>query len=212
MEANERAAINVAPEEGKMLWVVGELLTLKMVESDTEGAFALIEEVTPPQGGPPPHTHTREDETFYVLEGELEFVVGGRALLATAGSVVHGPRGIPHAFRNVGTISSSRMAVFITPAGLEGIVETITLSTGAEIPFRTIRPEDAPALQRALGRCSERTIYLRFFGSLEELSDEKARYFASTDDIDHFAFVALDPEDPNEIIVVVRYARKPGDE
>ena len=47
---------------------------------------------------------------------------------------------------------------------------------------------------------------------MEKLSDEKARYFASTDGIDHFGLVALDPEDPNEIIAVVRYARKPGGE
>ena len=90
--------------------------------------------------------------------------------------------------------------------------QTLTLSSGVEIPFRVVRPEDAPALQRVIGRCSERTIYLRFFGSLEELSDEKAQYFASTDGVDHFGLVALDPEDQNEIIAVVRYAREPGDQ
>ncbi len=90
--------------------------------------------------------------------------------------------------------------------------QTLTLPSGVEIPFRVVRPEDAPALQRALGRCSERTISLRFFGSLEELSDEKAQYFASTDGVDHLGLVALDPEDQNEIIAVVRYARNPGDE
>ncbi len=89
---------------------------------------------------------------------------------------------------------------------------TIALSGGGEIPFRVIRPEDAPALQRVHARCSERTIYLRFFGSLKELSDKKARYFASTDGIDHLGLVALDPEDPNEIVAVVRYARAPDDE
>src|SRR5918998_1147538 len=122
MEANERAAIHVAPDEGRMLWVVGELLTLKMTGSDTDGAFALIEEVTPPQGGPPPHMHTREDETFYVLEGELKFVVGERNISATAGSVVYGPRGVLHSFRNVGS-TPSRMVVIITPAGLEKFFE-----------------------------------------------------------------------------------------
>src|ERR687883_943908 len=81
-----------------------------------------------------------------------------------------------------------------------------------EIPFRVVRPEDAPALQRLHARCSERTIYLRFFGSMKTLSDEKARYFASIDGVDHFGLVALDPQDPNEIIAVVRYARKPADE
>ena len=90
--------------------------------------------------------------------------------------------------------------------------QTLTLSIGAEIPYRVVRPEDAPALQRLYARCSERTIYLRFYGLMKELSDERARYFASTDGADHFGLVALDPQDPNEIIAVVRYARKPGDE
>jgi GNAT superfamily N-acetyltransferase len=90
--------------------------------------------------------------------------------------------------------------------------QTLTLPSGAEIPFRVVRSEDAPALQRLYGRCSERTIYLRFFGSMENLSDEQARYFASTDGVDHFGLVALDPEERDEIIAVVRYARTPGDE
>ena len=90
--------------------------------------------------------------------------------------------------------------------------QTLTLPSGVEIPFRVVRLDDSPALQRLHARCSERTIYLRFFGSMEKLSDEKARYFASTDGVDHFGLVALDPEQRDEIIAVVRYARKPGDE
>ena len=90
--------------------------------------------------------------------------------------------------------------------------QTLTLPSGAQIPFRVVRPEDAPALQRLHGRCGERTIYLRFFGSMKKLSDEQARYFASTDGVDHFGLVALDPQDQSEIIAVVRYARNPGEE
>jgi hypothetical protein len=73
--------------------------------------------------------------------------------------------------------------------------QSLTLPSGVEIPFRAVRPEDAPALQRFHGRCSERTIYLRFFGPMKKLSDEKARYFASTDGVDHFGLVALGPQD-----------------
>ena len=70
---------------------------------------------------------------------------------------------------------------------------TLSLPSSADdILFRVVRSEDAPALQRLLGRCSERTIYLRFFGSLDEFPDEKARYFAQVDGVDHFAFVALE--------------------
>jgi len=81
-----------------------------------------------------------------------------------------------------------------------------------QIPFRIIRSEDASPLQRFLGRCSERTIYLRFFGSLDEFPEEKAQYFASVDGVDHFGLVALDPADQDEIIAMVRYDREPGEE
>jgi acetyltransferase len=80
------------------------------------------------------------------------------------------------------------------------------------VPCRGVGTEDACALQRFLGRCSERTIYLRFFGSLDEFSEEKAQYFASVDGKDHFGLVALDPDDQSEIIALVRYDREPGQE
>jgi GNAT superfamily N-acetyltransferase len=76
------------------------------------------------------------------------------------------------------------------------------------VSFRAIRPEDVDALRRFHQRLGERTIYLRFFGSMKELSDQKAKYFASVDGVDHVALVALDPEDPDEIVAVVRYDRE----
>lgn len=88
--------------------------------------------------------------------------------------------------------------------------QMLTLPSGVALPVRVVRPDDASALQRVHSRCSERTIYLRFFGSLEELPDKKAKYFASTDGSDHFGLVALDPDDPNEIIAVMRFDREPG--
>jgi GNAT superfamily N-acetyltransferase len=90
---------------------------------------------------------------------------------------------------------------------------SLSLPSGYDVSFRIVRPNDASALQRFLERCSERTIYLRFFGSLNEFSEEKAQYFAQVDGVDHFAFVALDPDDPNEeVIAIVRYDREPGEE
>jgi GNAT superfamily N-acetyltransferase len=91
----------------------------------------------------------------------------------------------------------------------EGI---LSLPSGYEVLFRIVQPDDAPALQRFLSRCSERTIYLRFFGSLDDFPEEKAQYFAHADGVDHFAFAALDPDDQDEIIAVVRYDREPGEE
>ncbi len=90
--------------------------------------------------------------------------------------------------------------------------QVLTLPSGVALCVRVIRPDDASALQRIHSRCSERTIYLRFFGSLEELPDRKAKYFASIDGVNHFGFVALDPNDENEIIGVVRFDREADSE
>ena len=73
-------------------------------------------------------------------------------------------------------------------------------------------PGDAPALQRLHARLGERFIELRFFGPMQGLSDEMAAHLADADGFDHFALVALDPEQPDEIIAVVRYAREEGGE
>lgn len=123
METKDRTK-HVAPREGKALWVAGDLVTLKVVEEDTDGAFLLGEEVSPPGGGPPPHIHHREDEMFCVLEGEYEFLVGERTIRAGAGSVIYGPRNVPHTFKNVGT-TPARMLAFVMPAGFERFLEEV---------------------------------------------------------------------------------------
>jgi quercetin dioxygenase-like cupin family protein len=88
-------AFHIPAGEGESVWVVGERVTFKATSQDTGGAFSLTEEMWPPQVGPPPHIHHTQDETFYVLEGEMEFVTEGRTTTrATAGSfVLDLPRG-----------------------------------------------------------------------------------------------------------------------
>jgi RimJ/RimL family protein N-acetyltransferase len=89
---------------------------------------------------------------------------------------------------------------------------TLVLGDGTSVPVRRIRAEDAPSLQRLVSRSSDRSIELRFLGSLKELSDEMARRFADVDGKDRFALVALDPENSDEIVGVVRYAREGDDD
>jgi len=84
----------------------------------------------------------------------------------------------------------------------------LALADGTSVLVREIRPEDAPALQRLVGRLSEQTIHLRFFGPMKQLSDKQARYFAEVDGKNRYALVALDPEDEEEIVAVVRYDRE----
>ena len=90
---------------------------------------------------------------------------------------------------------------------MSGLVP-LALRDGTCVPVRGIWTEDAGALQRLVGRSSERSIQLRFFGPLKHLSDDSARHFADVDGEDRFALVALDPEDPDEIVAVVRYERE----
>ena len=83
-----------------MLWVVDELMTFKASAEHTGGAYSLTDSVVHSGGGPPPHVHHREHEAFWVLEGELEVQVGENTFRANAGSFLHLPKGIPHAYEN----------------------------------------------------------------------------------------------------------------
>ena len=86
----------------------------------------------------------------------------------------------------------------------------LALADGTCVGVREVRSEDAPALKRLVGRLSERSVRLRYFGPMKELSDAQARRFAEVDGVDRFALVALDPEDEGEIVAVVRYEREGG--
>ena len=85
---------SVPPGEGKSLWLATDLYTFKVVGEDTNGAFSLSELTAHPQFGPPPHIHHREDESYYVLEGEFEFLDEGRTFTAGAGSSSTCPRAV----------------------------------------------------------------------------------------------------------------------
>jgi quercetin dioxygenase-like cupin family protein len=71
-----------------------------------------------PGGGPPPHIHHREDEAFFVLEGEVTFTLNGKRVVAKAGAFIQGRRGVPHAFKNEGSVPA-RMLILVTPPGFE---------------------------------------------------------------------------------------------
>lgn len=83
----------------------------------------------------------------------------------------------------------------------------LTLADGTPVPVREIRPGDAKALQRLFGRLSARTVEMRYFGPMKQLSDKQARRFAEVDGVERYALVALDPRDEEEVIAVVRYDR-----
>ncbi len=97
----DRTAYALGPEEGEALWGAdGALTTVKATGEQTGGRFAIIEDVAPKGEGTPLHAHREDDETSYVLEGELTFYLGDdRPVRASAGSFIHVPGGVAHAFR-----------------------------------------------------------------------------------------------------------------
>jgi len=98
-------------------WYMGILLTNLVEKKDTNGAFSLLEATLAPGNEPPPHVHSREDELFYVLEGEFDMYVGEEAFNVNKGECIFLPRFKPHAF----VIRSLRLRVLIlyTPGGVE---------------------------------------------------------------------------------------------
>jgi mannose-6-phosphate isomerase-like protein (cupin superfamily) len=124
METTLQRVAYLAPGEGKAVHLVGDTYTFKVVGEETDGRFALIEGLVPPEAGPPPHIHHREDECFWVLEGEVEFLDTDRTLLAGSGSCLRIPKGTLHRFKNVGT-APARILFLVSPAGLEKMFEEI---------------------------------------------------------------------------------------
>ena len=106
------------PSEGRLIAVVGDVYRFLATGDDTNGKYALWEAVVPPGGGPPPHVHSREEEGFYVLEGEITILVGDKRLVAGPGMFANMPVGSLHSFKNE-TDRQARMLISVAPAGLE---------------------------------------------------------------------------------------------
>lgn len=113
----------VTPAGAGTAWdVVGEKITCLAGGGQTGGAYAVVEEVSPPNSGPPLHLHERTDEIFYVLEGEYEVTCGERTFRAARGTMFIVPKRVPHTLRNAAA-TASRVLVVHVPAGFEKFFE-----------------------------------------------------------------------------------------
>jgi quercetin dioxygenase-like cupin family protein len=106
------------PLEGRTIAVVGDVYRFLATGEDTNGKYAMWEAIVPSGGGPPPHVHSREEEGFYILEGEIALQIGDERVVARAGMFANMPVGTPHSFKNE-TDRSAKMLIFVAPAGLE---------------------------------------------------------------------------------------------
>jgi len=142
--ANMKPIESIAFSRGRQslehsVWYSGSLMTFLATGEDTHGQFSLIEAVARKGNVPPPHIHHREDEIFYVLEGEIVVSVGDRTIKGTPGTMVFLPRDVAHSF----TIESeeSRMLILLTPAGLERWFKEFSVPAQA----MSLPPADEPA-------------------------------------------------------------------
>ncbi len=128
------------PDQGRTLGIVGDIYRFLATGDETDGRYTTFEATVPPGGGPPPHVHSREDETFYVLEGEITFQIGEQRVIAKPGTFVHMPIGQPHAFKNE-TDQAAKMLISLTPAGLEGYFFEVGQPLESELPPKPTQEE-----------------------------------------------------------------------
>jgi len=138
------------PGEGRTVAVVGDVYRFLATGEDTNGKYAMWEALVPPGGGPPPHVHSREEESFYILEGEITFTIDGKPLVATAGMFANMPVGTPHSFKNE-SVKPARMLISVAPAGLEKMFFEVgvTLAEGATTALPPTKEEIEKLLKLA---------------------------------------------------------------
>jgi quercetin dioxygenase-like cupin family protein len=143
MENSKPAPITLSAEEGKNVSVVGDTYRILVTGEQTGGAFATIEMLVPPGGGPGPHSHADFQETFYVIDGEIEVKSEASTYIAKKGSYVVIPKGgIVHCFKNKsGTLA--HLLCTVVPSGLEEFFIAIgkPVSAGMFLPPPPLDPE-----------------------------------------------------------------------
>jgi quercetin dioxygenase-like cupin family protein len=132
---------------GTSIWTLGTLMTFKATAETTEGRFTSIDETVSAHTKPPLHTHHREDECCYVLEGEIVFQVGDHRYEATTGDFILMPREMTHAFAV--RSESARVPALFAPGGLEGLFHAVgELERSLALPPPTGRLSDEELADR----------------------------------------------------------------
>lgn len=117
----EFAALAQKPTVENSIWYNGNRFSYLVRAAQTRGAFVLFHCHFRKGGQPPGHYHTKEDETFYVLEGEMHFHIGENRFTAKAGDLVYAPKMVPHHFGLV--TDTAKALMLINPSGMETFFE-----------------------------------------------------------------------------------------
>ena len=115
---SDKSATLVTQDDARVLHAFGERVIIHLDGEGTGGKLTVWTEITPPGGGPPPHYHLNQDETFHVIEGRVAFLLNGEWNEVGPGGTAFMPRSAVHTFKNVGD-EPSRMLVMTMPSGFE---------------------------------------------------------------------------------------------
>jgi mannose-6-phosphate isomerase-like protein (cupin superfamily) len=142
-------AYKLDSQQGRALWHLGALLTFKALGAETGGQFWALEGLADEHMAVPLHSHSREDEIWYVLEGEIVFTVGDSELTAGPGTFAYIPRDTPHTFRVAS--KTARWFGIGTPAGLDNwFFETGEPAQSLTLPPPRSSPPDVAAIVASL--------------------------------------------------------------
>jgi mannose-6-phosphate isomerase-like protein (cupin superfamily) len=149
--------LKVDQGEGRLLWHLGALLEFKALGEETGETYWALEGLADRQMAVPLHAHSREDEVWYVLEGEIVFTIGDREVRGGPGTFAHIPRGVPHSFRVAS--DTARWFGIGTPAGLDRwFFETGVPAGGRALPPPPEGPPDVERLVTSLRAYGTETV------------------------------------------------------
>lgn len=140
---SDGSAFALSREEGTSVWFVGSLITVKATDENTQGSFSLIEQVAPPDYGPPWHVHHEDEELVYVIEGEATVFVGDETMEAASGTMVYLPHGVPHSYRIEGE-QPARLIVMTFKPGFEQYF----IEGGEPAKELTLPPSEPPSEEK----------------------------------------------------------------
>jgi mannose-6-phosphate isomerase-like protein (cupin superfamily) len=146
-----RDGIFIRRGEGITKWVIGDTTTVKISAAETDGALGVLESSVPPGGGAIAHAHGREDEAFYVLSGDFEFINGDETVTAGPGDFFFVPQGNRHGFTNIGALPGT-LLTFLLPGGHERFWLDNGIDPEPGRPAPTWGPEDFAALVPELAK------------------------------------------------------------
>jgi quercetin dioxygenase-like cupin family protein len=158
--------LTINENEGQTLSVVGDTYRIVISGNQTQGAYAVIDMLVPPGGGPGPHAHADIQESFYIIEGEIEFKTEGGTYIAQKGSFVNVPKGGEvHCFKNISN-ATAHMLCTVIPAGLdEFFVEIGTpVATGEFLPPPVLNEEDIARLKASAEKHGQKLYPPDYFG------------------------------------------------